>query len=55
MLNVIVQVARASEECAVTLAHSIAAEQCINVLVPIIQTAEFPVQLAAIKMLTKVR
>ena len=39
----------------VTLAHSIAAEQCINVLVPLIQTADGPVKLAAIKMLNKVR
>ena len=49
------EVVRAAEECAVTLAHSIAAEQCINVLVPLIQTADGPVKLAAIKMLNKVR
>ena len=48
------QVSRAAEECATTLAHSIPAEQCIRVLNPIIQTADYPVNLAAIKMLTKV-
>ncbi len=48
-------VMRAAEECAETLANSINPEQCVNVLNPIIQTADYPVNLAAIKMQTKVR
>ncbi|KAK2159523.1 hypothetical protein LSH36_151g01044 [Paralvinella palmiformis] len=48
------EVSRAAEECATTLAHSIPSEQCIRVLNPIIQTADYLVKLAAIKMQTKV-
>ena len=48
------QVTRAAEECASTLASSIVPEQCVRVLIPIVQTAEFPISLAAIKMQTKV-
>ena len=47
-------VVRAAEESAATLATAINSEQCIRVLNPIIQTAEYPVNLAAIKMETKV-
>lgn len=36
------------------LATSISPEQCIKVLCPIIQTADYPINLAAIKMQTKV-
>lgn len=36
------------------LALSISPEQCIKVLCPIIQSAEYPINLAAIKMQTKV-
>ena len=50
----LLQVTRAAEECAGTLANSIPPEQCIRVLNPIIQTADYPVNLAAIKMQTKV-
>ena len=48
------QVGRAAEEAASTLASSIHPEQCIKVLCPIIQTADYPINLAAIKMQTKV-
>ncbi|KAL4629389.1 CLIP-associating protein 2 [Arapaima gigas] len=48
------EVVRAAEETAAMLATSISADQCIKVLCPIIQTAEFPINLAAIKMQTKV-
>jgi len=45
---------RAAEEAASTLAGSIHPEQCIKVLCPIVQTADYPINLAAIKMQTKV-
>ncbi|KAM6332948.1 CLIP-associating protein 1 isoform 6-T6 [Podargus strigoides] len=48
------EVVRAAEEAASTLASSILPEQCIKVLCPIIQTADYPINLAAIKMQTKV-
>ncbi|NXN40271.1 CLAP1 protein, partial [Rhinoptilus africanus] len=48
------EVVRAAEEAASTLASSIQPEQCIKVLCPIIQTADYPINLAAIKMQTKV-
>ncbi|XP_071789050.1 CLIP-associating protein 1-like isoform X7 [Asterias amurensis] len=48
------EVVRAAEETSATLAHSIAPEQCVRVLCPIIQTADYPINQAAIKMLTKV-
>lgn len=48
------QVVRAAEEAASTLAGSIHPEQCIKVLCPIVQTADYPINLAAIKMQTKV-
>ncbi|XP_075789204.1 CLIP-associating protein 1 isoform X10 [Pelodiscus sinensis] len=48
------EVVRAAEEAASTLASSIHPEQCIKVLCPIIQTADYPINLAAIKMQTKV-
>lgn len=48
------QVVRAAEEAASTLAGSIHSEQCIKVLCPIVQTADYPINLAAIKMQTKV-
>uniref|UniRef100_A0A8C7VK97 Cytoplasmic linker associated protein 1a n=1 Tax=Oncorhynchus mykiss TaxID=8022 RepID=A0A8C7VK97_ONCMY len=47
-------VVRAAEEAASTLAGSIHPEQCIKVLCPIVQTADYPINLAAIKMQTKV-
>ncbi|XP_076865019.1 CLIP-associating protein 2 isoform X10 [Brachyhypopomus gauderio] len=48
------EVIRAAEETAAVLATSISPEQCIKVLCPIIQSADYPINLAAIKMLTKV-
>ncbi|XP_022108321.1 CLIP-associating protein 2-like isoform X5 [Acanthaster planci] len=48
------EVVRAAEETSATLAHSIAPDQCVRVLCPIIQTADYPINQAAIKMLTKV-
>ena len=50
----LLQVVRAAEEAASTLAGSIHPEQCIKVLCPIVQTADYPINLAAIKMQTKV-
>ncbi|XP_037132013.1 CLIP-associating protein 1-A-like isoform X12 [Syngnathus acus] len=47
------EVVRASEEAASTLAGSIQPEQCIKVLCPIVQTADYPINLAAIKMQTR--
>ena len=38
---------RAAEEAASTLASSIHPEQCIKVLCPIVQTADYPINLAA--------
>ncbi|XP_035700349.1 CLIP-associating protein 2-like [Branchiostoma floridae] len=49
------EVVRAAEETCSTAANSLQAEQCVRVLCPIVQTAEYPINLAAIKMLTKVR
>uniref|UniRef100_A0A8D2ZCM7 TOG domain-containing protein n=1 Tax=Scophthalmus maximus TaxID=52904 RepID=A0A8D2ZCM7_SCOMX len=47
------EVVRAAEEAASTMASSIQPEQCIKVLCPIVQTADYPVNLAAIKMQTR--
>ncbi|XP_042071230.1 CLIP-associating protein 1 isoform X12 [Haplochromis burtoni] len=47
------EVVRAAEEAASTLAGSIHPEQCIKVLCPIVQTADYPINLAAIKMQTR--
>lgn len=50
----LLQVVRAAEETAAMLALSISPDQCIKVLCPIIQSADYPINLAAIKMQTKV-
>ncbi|XP_016536518.1 CLIP-associating protein 1-like isoform X9 [Poecilia formosa] len=47
------EVVRAAEEAASALAGSIHPEQCIKVLCPIVQTTDYPVNLAAIKMQTR--
>ncbi|XP_035984160.1 CLIP-associating protein 1-A isoform X11 [Fundulus heteroclitus] len=47
------EVVRAAEEAASTLAGSISPEQCIKVLCPIVQTTDYPINLAAIKMQTR--
>ncbi|CAH1773834.1 unnamed protein product [Owenia fusiformis] len=48
------EVVRAAEECAMTLAKSVPCDQCVRVLKPIVETAAYPINLAGIKMLTKV-
>ncbi|XP_046875410.1 CLIP-associating protein 2 isoform X3 [Hypomesus transpacificus] len=48
------EVVRAAEETAAMLATSISPDQCVKVLCPIIQSADYPINLAAIKMQTKV-
>ncbi|XP_055749377.1 CLIP-associating protein 2-like isoform X17 [Salvelinus fontinalis] len=48
------EVARAAEEMAAMLASSISPDQCVKVLSPIIQSADYPINLAAIKMQTRV-
>ncbi|KAL6099840.1 clasp2 [Pungitius sinensis] len=48
------EVIRAAEETAAMLASSISPDQCVKVLCPIIQSADYPINLAAIKMQTKV-
>ncbi|XP_068033454.1 CLIP-associating protein 1-B-like [Anomalospiza imberbis] len=48
------KVIRAAEEAASTLAISIHPKQCIKVLCPIIQTADYPINLAATRLQMKV-
>ena len=48
------QVVRAAEACAATMASLLPSEMVVRVLNPIIKTGDFPVNQAAIKMLTKV-
>ncbi|XP_072303604.1 CLIP-associating protein 2 [Eucyclogobius newberryi] len=48
------EVVKAAEETAAILAQSISPDQCIKVLCPIIQSADYPINLAAIKMQSKV-
>ena len=45
---------RAAEECAATLASYTPPIQSIRILIPIVKAAELPMNLAAIKMQTKV-
>ena len=47
-------VVRSAEECSDTLANYIPPEQSVRILTNIIDTAQFPVSLAAIKMQNKV-
>ncbi|KAM9766896.1 CLIP-associating protein 1-B-like [Menidia menidia] len=47
------EVVRAAEEAAAMLAGSIQPDQVLKVLCPIVQTAEFPVNMAAIRMQTR--
>lgn len=47
------EVVRAAEETALSLASSLVPEQVLKVLCPIVQTADFPVNMAAIKMQTR--
>ncbi|XP_061178265.1 CLIP-associating protein 1-like isoform X1 [Saccostrea echinata] len=48
------EVVRSAEECADTLANYLPPETCVRILNPIIDTANYPVNLAAIKMQNKV-
>lgn len=45
---------RAAEDCGGALAKAISTEQAISILNPISLTADFPINLAAIKLETKV-
>jgi len=47
------QVTRAAEECAMLLARFIAPDRTIQVLLPMIESEEYPINLAAIKMMTQ--
>ena len=47
-------VVRAAEECAGTLAAALPCDQSVRVLAPIVLSAEFSTNLAAIKIITKV-
>jgi len=47
------KVTRAAEECAMLLARFIAPDRTIQVLLPMIESEEYPVNLAAIKMMTQ--
>ena len=49
------KVVRAAEDTASSIAKSIPPEDCISILSPIILNEQFPINLAAIKMLNKVR
>jgi len=48
-----VKVTRAAEECAMLLARIIAPDRTIQVLLPVIESEEYPINLAAIKMMTQ--
>ena len=48
------EVLRAAEHCATVLAEALGVEQSVKVINPIILTGDFPVNQAAVKMLTKV-
>lgn len=48
------QVERAAEACAAAMAGVLPADAVIRVLNPIVKTGEYPVNQAAVKMLTKV-
>ena len=44
---------RAAEECAMLLARFIAPDRTVQVLLPMIDAEEYPINLAAIKMMTQ--
>lgn len=48
------KVARVAEEAAGTIAKSLPPEICLQALSPVLREAEFPVNLAALKMTIKV-
>ena len=51
----LLQVARVAEEAAGTIAKNLAPEVCLQALSPVLRDAEFPVNLAALKMTIKVQ
>ena len=53
-LFIIFQVERAAEACAAAMAGVLPFDAVIRVLNPIVKTGEYPVNQAAVKMLTKV-
>ena len=48
------KIVRLAEEAAMTIARQLPPDVCLQVLGPLLRDAEFPVNLAAIKMITKV-
>lgn len=50
----LLQVARVAEEAAGTIAKNLAPEVCLQALSPVLRDADFPVNLAALKMTIKV-
>lgn len=52
--DVVKDVVRAAEDAALTMAELFPGSPCMQVLIPIADTGEYPVNLAAIKMMTKV-
>lgn len=50
----LLQVARVAEEAAGTIAKNLPPEVCLQALSPVLRDAEFPVNLAALKMTIKV-
>lgn len=51
--DVIFQVERAAESCATAMASVLPTEIVVRVLNPIVKTGDFPVNQAAVKMMTK--
>ena len=51
----VLQVARVAEEAAGTIAKNLPPEVCLQALSPVLRDAEFPVNLAALKMTIKVQ
>lgn len=51
----LLQVARVAEEAAGTIAKNLPPEVCLQALSPVLREAEFPVNLAALKMTIKVQ
>lgn len=51
----LLQVARVAEEAAGTIAKNLPPEVCLQALSPVLRDAEFPVNLAALKMTIKVQ
>ena len=54
IIVIFLQVARVAEEVAGTIAKSLPPEVCLQALAPVLRDADFPVNLAALKMTIKV-